>query len=303
MTVAQVVNVGSLNIDHVYQVPHIVRPGETLSGDGYEVFPGGKGANQSAALARAGARVRHVGRIGQDGGWLRDELAHLGVDVTGILVDEAVPTGHAVIQVEAESAENAIFLYAGANHRLCVDDVLATCDDEAPGLVLLQNEISDIEPILRALADLSIPACLNPAPFTDDVLDWPLDTLDLLVVNRTEAAGLTGQNATEEPDVLLTALKRRWPDVDLLLTLGADGAVLQSANGRFHQGAVAPGPAVDTTAAGDTFIGFFLARRLAGDAPAACLRIAATAAGIAVTRPGAQPSIPDINEVQKVLGE
>jgi ribokinase len=295
-------NFGSLNIDHVYRVDHIAQPGETISSHSYEVFAGGKGANQSAALARAGAQVQHAGRIGEDGRWLVDGLEKLGVDASRIVIDSACHTGHAVIQVEDATAENAILLFPGGNHAITMEQIEASmkAQSDCP-VLLLQNEISKSTEIIQKANSLGWSICLNPAPFTADILDWPLDQINLLIVNQVEAAALTAQPATTDGDRLLGQLRKLWPKTEILLTLGAGGALFEGSDGRLQVGAVSAGVAVDTTAAGDTFIGYFLACRAAGDNTPECLRQAAAAAGICVTRHGARDSIPSANEVQLFL--
>ena len=299
---AGILNFGSLNIDHVYQVDHVVRPGETLAGKGYEGFAGGKGANQSAALALAGAHVSHCGRVGEDGVWLRDGLGQLGVDVSGIVIDPTCHTGHAVIQVETTGGENAIFLYPGTNQQICDAQIeTAFSGDISSSILLLQNEINKSSSIIRQAKSRNLPVCLNPAPFSADILQWPLHLVDLLVVNQTEAAGLALLPATAPPDDLLNALCRRWPQAEILLTLGEAGALFHAHGGRTRAAAVQPGPVLDTTAAGDTFIGYFLAARIGGLGPEDCLRHATVAAGICVTRHGARASIPRLEEVRTLL--
>ncbi len=301
---AGVLNFGSLNIDHVYQVDHVVRPGETLAGKGYEVFAGGKGANQSAALALAGAPVRHCGRVGEDGVWLRDGLGELGVDVSGIVVDPTCHTGHAVIQVESTGGENAIFLYPGTNQQISDAQIeTAFSGYISSRILLLQNEINSSPSIIHQAKSRNLQVCLNPAPFSTDILQWPLHLVDLLIVNQMEAAGLAVLPATAPPHDLLDTLCRRWPQAEILLTLGEAGALFHSHGGRTRVTAVQPGPVLDTTAAGDTFIGYFLAARIGGLGPEDCLRRAAVAAGICVTRHGARASIPHRDEVLTLLGE
>jgi ribokinase len=301
---SRILNAGSLNVDHVYRVDHIVRPGETLAGRSYDLFPGGKGANQSAALALAGARVTHAGRVGRDGLWLRDGLAEIGVDITGVHVDDTEPTGHALIQVEAHSGENAIVLYPGANHRVTAADVFACLETSRDiSILLLQNEITDTPEILQEAHRRRLPVCLNPAPFADEILDWPLDPVQLLVVNRMEAAGLAGMDPTSAPAGLLQALRDRCPAAEVLLTLGEAGARLLGPEVDLRVAAVAPAPVVDTTAAGDTFLGYFLAARVAGMPATDCLRRAAVAAGLCVSRAGARSSIPRLDEVEPLVAE
>lgn len=306
-----ILNLGSLNIDHVYRVDHVVRPGETLASDGYEVYAGGKGANQSAALALAGAPVFHAGQVGQDGAWLVDGLAQIGVDVRHVLIDPQHPTGHAVIQVAADSGENAIFLFPGCNHRLH-PDWMRTCISSfgAGDIFLSQNEINSVPNALALAAEQGLTVCLNPAPYGPEVADYPLDRVDLLVLNRTEATGLAaGRGAAASPaaaamppeDLLAVLRPAVGERPEILLTLGANGAILDGSAGRFRVEAMSFGPVVDTTAAGDTFIGYFLAARVEGAPTPACLRLATAAAAICVTRPGARASIPRRDEVDSIL--
>lgn len=293
----QVLNVGSLNIDRVFRVPHVVRPGETLASRSLAMFAGGKGANQSVALARAGARVAHCGRIGSDGEWLRDMLAGEGIDTRQVLGGEAA-TGQALIQV-SDSGENAIVLLAGANHLLTerdIDAALASCG--AGTIVLTQNETSEVAYLIERAAAAGLPLAFNPAPCTPDVLGYPLDKVALLVVNESEGEALTGQTAAEK---ILAELRGRWPKTDVILTLGAAGAVYVGSAGSARAPA-APVNVVDTTAAGDTFIGYFLASRLARATVESALQTACRAAGLCVSRAGAIDSIPRRDEVERGAG-
>ncbi len=293
-----ILNYGSLNIDHVYHVPHFVKPGETLGSTDYDVFAGGKGANQSVALARAGAAVRHAGKLGNDGGWLKDLLAAAGVDVAAVQLIDG-PSGHAVIQVNAEG-ENSIILFGGANQQ--IDDAhvaraFAGCG--AGDTLLLQNEINlDIVPeILHRADDLKMNVVLNPAPMTDGIQKLDFGCLSMLVVNEVEARQLTQEQSLED---ILAAFAARWPELDIVLTQGADGVCYAGREGQVHVEALAV-EAVDTTAAGDTFIGYLLAERDRGSRIRACLETAAAAAAISVTRPGAMPSIPVRDEVLEAM--
>lgn len=291
----RILNFGSLNIDHVYQVDHIVRPGETLSSSSYQVFAGGKGANQSAALALAGASVCHAGQVGPEGHWLLDKLAALGVDMRFTLRGR-VPTGHAVIQVDP-AGQNAIFLYPGANVRIAQEQIDSTLSEFGSGdILLLQNEISHIPHLIHQANSRGMKICLNPAPFGPEVLAYPLELVDLLVLNETEAQGLVGQGGDLAD--LSAAVAARFPASETILTLGARGAVYRAVGVRFQVPAVEV-PAVDTTAAGDTLIGYYLASAAAGREPERCLRRAARAAALCVTRPGAMESIPSALEVEE----
>ncbi len=292
-----VLNYGSLNIDHVYRVPHFVRPGETLTSQDYRRFAGGKGLNQSIALARAGAPVHHAGKIGPEGTWLRDTLTQEGVD-TRFVQETEVPTGHAIIQVVPEG-ENAIVIYGGANRAITPEDARRVLAHFGPGdWLLLQNEISALAEILALAGERGLHVALNPAPMTPQVVEYPLEHVRLFIVNETEGTALTGE---QEPEAILTAMRRRYPHAATVLTLGGQGSLYEDDQGRIHTPAV-PVQAVDTTAAGDTFTGYLLAGLLEGLPPARALELAARAAALCVTRPGAAPSIPHRAEVDAFTG-
>ncbi|MBB3229945.1 ribokinase [Halomonas stenophila] len=292
-------NFGSINLDHVYRVPHLVRPGETLASHDYRVGLGGKGANQSLAMARAGGRVRHWGRLGRQDAWARDLMARSGVAVDSVaLVDE--PSGHAIIQVD-DQGENAILLFPGANHGFTTADLDARIAEIAPGdWLLTQNECNALPRVFARAQARGVKIAFNPAPMTDEVAGLPLAACRLLFVNRGEAEALTGLATDAPAEALLAALARRLPATETVLTLGGDGAWYQYGDQRHFQPPL-PVVARDTTAAGDTFIGYYLAAVQADLPPTACLERAATAAALAVQRLGATESIPDAAEVERVL--
>jgi ribokinase len=281
----------------VFRVPHFVRPGETLLSDRVTQHAGGKGANQSIALARAGARVCHAGKIGRDGVWMKERLEQAGVDTRHIHIDEKVLSGQAIIQVDPRG-ENCIILSSGANGAITrseIDGVLASFGRH--DVLVLQNEISETAHLIDAAKKRGMLVVFNAAPCTPGVKSYPLASLGLLVVNETEAAELTGKTA---PEAILQEASMRWPDTALLLTLGGDGAWFSRGQTRVHQ-PVFPTTVVDTTAAGDTFLGFFLAAWSEGKEPQEALRRAALAASITVSRPGAADSIPSAREVDEVM--
>lgn len=290
-------NFGSLNVDHVYRVDHFVSPGETLDSQAYDKFPGGKGFNQSIALARAGIPVRHAGRIGADGLWLKQYLAEAGADTT--LVEQVEgPTGHAIIQVTPQG-ENSIILHGGANRRITpadADRVLAPARPE--DCLLLQNEISAVPDIMRVAAKRGMSVTFNPAPMTKSVLDLPLDLVSTFILNEVEAGMLTG---SEKESDMIAAMRKRFPKAAVVLTLGAKGARYADADESLTVPAVKV-KAVDTTAAGDTFIGYFVAERLLGRDVRTALSTACRAAAICVTRPGAAVSIPKKEEINRPTG-
>lgn len=289
---SRILNFGSLNIDHVYRVPHFVQPKETLSSLEYRRFAGGKGFNQSMALARAGAAVCHAGCIGNDGLWLRDMLVEAGVDVTHLKVVDA-PTGHALINV-APDGQNSIVLFGGANQAVTPADGRAVIETFQPGdYLLLQNEISATPEIMQAAHARGLRIVFNPAPMDARVPNYPLALVSCLLLNEVEGAQLA---STAHPAAIVKVLRRTFPQTSVILTLGADG-VLASDGGPSVQVAAPRVRAVDTTAAGDTFTGYYLAERLRGKPFAEALKTACLAAAICVTRPGAAASIPTRAEV------
>lgn len=285
----RIINFGSINIDHVYQVDHFVQPGETLSTLGYSKGLGGKGLNQTVALQRAGARVVHVGCVGRDDEWMMAQLTQLQLNLSGIAKVEQA-TGHALIQVNREG-ENCILLHAGANHSLTeqmIDDYLA---QDSVEWVLLQNETNLIEAIIDRAHTAGKRVAFNPAPCHVGLAQLPLEKIDTLVVNEIEALQLTG---TTDLDAAVAQLRGRVAHV--VLTMGGEGVRYVGQAGEFFQSAQKV-QVVDTTAAGDTFIGYYLASLMDGmDVPTALLR-ATKASAITVTRAGASSSIPVVSEL------
>ncbi len=287
-----ILNIGSVNMDHVYEVDHFVRPGETLASTRYRRFAGGKGFNQSIALARAGVSVRHAGAVGRDAVWLLDRLKSEGIDISHLTVAD-VPTGHAIIQV-APTGENAIVLHSGANASVCAADVERALSSCSPGDVLLvQNETSAVAEAIREGKRRGMKVVFNPAPLSPAVRDYPLRDVDLFILNETEAEELTGQSA---PEGVRAAMVASYPHAATVLTLGREGAVFMDSAAIIRQPILAV-KAVDTTGAGDTFIGYFLAEFTRTGDPAKALALGCRAAAISVTRPGASDSIPWLREV------
>ena len=288
----KILNFGSLNIDRVYRLPHIVRPGETLASGSLSTYAGGKGNNQSIALARAGAPVFHAGKVGKDGAWIVRDLKAAGANVRFVRTGPG-PTGHAIIQV-ADSGQNAIVLFPGANRTLTRADIRETLAHFGKGdILLLQNEINAIPDIMKAARKAGMGIWFNPAPFGQEVMSYPLGLVDCFIVNEIEAAGLAG---TKSATSAMALLARRYPEADILMTLGSKGAMLRSGTRQWTVKAPKV-KAVDTTAAGDTFIGYFAAAKVRKFPPERCLAYACTAAAISVTRPGAAASIPSRREV------
>lgn len=289
---------GSLNIDHTYQLPHLVRPGETLASDSYHKSEGGKGFNQAVALAKAGQEVYLAGAIGQDGLFLRDYLQELGVHTEHLCVLD-VPTGHAMIQLDTEG-QNCIILFGGTNGMITeamIDEVLA--DFGAGDYLLLQNEISHVDSIICAAHAKGMHIILNPSPMSPELLTWPLELVEWFILNEIEGADITGKT---QPEEMLDELLRRYPACHVVLTLGERGSVYADATQRIDQ-SIVPAHTVDTTAAGDTFTGYFIHALLQGEAIQQALKTAACASAITVSRPGAGRSIPAAEEVQAAMKE
>ena len=291
----KILNLGSLNLDYVYQVDHMVQPGETLSSLDMQIFCGGKGLNQSLALAKAGAEVYHGGLIGEEGSILRATLQEAGVDCQFVRTIEG-STGHAIIQVD-RNGQNCILLYGGTNRMLTsayIDEVL---DAFEPGdILLLQNEVNRLDEIVEKAYNKGMKIVLNPSPFDDAVKSVDLSKISLFLMNEVEGNQITGEI---DPAQILEVMKRDYPQAEVVLTMGAEGAWYQNGDDLLQQ-AVYQVEVVDTTAAGDTFTGYFLATQAEGMDVAASLDMAAKASSIAVTRAGAAPSIPYRNELESI---
>lgn len=290
----RILNFGSLNIDYVYQVDHIVKPGETISSNKMQVFPGGKGLNQSIALARAGAEVWHAGCIGaKDGNFLVELLEGNGVDVSNIFETD-YPTGNAIIQVDRDG-QNSIIIYKGANGELQREHIDAILEKVSPNdILLLQNEISNTSHLIEKGLSLGLRIAFNPSPFEPYILGLPLERLSYLFVNMIEAAEITGF-PEDNPEKLMDMLEKKFPKTAVILTKGSKGAEFLFEGVRIHQDIFAT-DVIDTTAAGDTFTGFFLSAVANGQDAAAALWIASKASSITVSRMGASTSIPYLKE-------
>ncbi len=297
----KVLSFGSLNLDYVYAMDHFVQAGETIAASDRSIHRGGKGLNQSVALALAGAETYHAGRIGQDGLMLRDWLVHNGVDVSLLEIDPVMPTGHAIIQVD-RTGQNSIIILAGTNGSITEGFVDSMLESFGPGdWMLLQNETSCRDYAIRKAAEKGMKVALNPSPMTEELAASPaLADVSYFILNEIEGKAVTGET---EPDEICRVMRERFPDSVVVLTLGGDGVVYDDGSKRLSHG-IYPVKAVDTTAAGDTFAGYFLATLSNGGDPETALQRASKAAAIAVTRPGASDSIPTLQEVLEMdLGE
>ncbi|MBU3840845.1 MAG: ribokinase [Candidatus Ruminococcus intestinipullorum] len=289
----KILNFGSLNIDYVYSVEHFVQKGETLSSDMLNVYSGGKGLNQSIALSRAGLPVYHAGMIGEDGTFLENMLKDAGVNTQFLYKSSEVRTGNAIIQND-KNGDNCILLYGGANQAITkdmIDQVLANF--EAGDWLVLQNEICEIPYIVEQAHHKGMKIMLNPSPMNDRIYELCLDYIDVFILNEVEAQGLVG--TTDDVQKLQSKLKEKFPNAEIVLTLGEKGSMYLGEES--VQQEIYSVETVDTTAAGDTFTGYYLAGRLQEMSVKETLNMAAAASAIAVSKRGAAPSIPTKDEV------
>jgi ribokinase len=291
----KILNFGSLNIDYVYKVKHFVRPGETLSSEQLDIFPGGKGLNQSIALARAGfSELYHAGMIGkEDGKFLKGLLDNNGVKVE--LIKEAdYSSGHAIIQVDNQG-ENCILLYGGANRQLneeFTDEVLGSFHEG--DYIILQNEVNLLDYIITAAKKRGLIIFLNPSPMSDNIFKLPLQYVDYFILNEMEAYELCDR---KDNGNIIDLLSQAYPKANIVITKGKKGVIYKGSDGEVLEQGAFDVKAVDTTAAGDTFTGYFIASVAKGYKPEKALDLASRAAAIAVSKNGAEPSIPKLEEV------
>ncbi len=290
---------GSLNIDYTYKVPHFVKKGETLASERLQVFGGGKGLNQSVALAKAGTEVYHAGSIGQDGMFLLDMLKDAGANTDFVKVLDTVRTGNAIIQND-KSGDNCIILYGGANQAITreqVDEVMAHF--ESGDYLVLQNEINELGYIVEKAHEKGMMIVLNPSPMNEKILALPLDVINYFILNEVEAAQILGKEdkGEESWEQIADDLLKKFPQATIVLTMGSEGSVFKNQKETVCQ-SIYKVQAVDTTAAGDTFSGYFIGGILGGLSAKDAMDQASKASAIAVTRKGAAPSIPLLAEVQ-----
>ncbi len=293
----KVLNIGSLNIDYVFSVDSLVKRGETKRAESMKVICGGKGLNQSIALRRAGMEVMHAGVIGMDGLMLKEILEGTGVDTTCVQ-EGPEKSGHAFIQVN-QSGDNSIILYPGANETLTMDLVRSWLDkcDPQEDVVLLQNETNLTAEIIEEAYGRGFRIAFNAAPADLSTISYPLEHVTWLFVNELEGMMLTGERI---PMLMIKSLRQRCPGVELIITQGDQGSMIHS-NGLNHMIKALPAEAVDTTGAGDTYVGYYLMSRMCGEDALEAGKTATAAAIIAVTRSGAASSIPSMQEVKEFM--
>lgn len=290
---------GSLNIDYTYKVPHFVKKGETLASERLQVFGGGKGLNQSVALAKAGTEVYHAGAVGQDGMFLLDMLKDAGANTDLVKILDTVRTGNAIIQND-KSGDNCIILYGGANQAITreqVDEVMSHF--ESGDYLVLQNEINELGYIVEKAHEKGMIIVLNPSPMNEKILALPLDVINYFILNEVEAAQILGKEdkGEESWEQIADDLLKKFPQATIVLTMGSEGSVFKNQKETVCQ-SIYKVQAVDTTAAGDTFSGYFIGGILGGLSAKEAMDQASKASAIAVTRKGAAPSIPVLAEVQ-----
>ena len=296
----KILSFGSLNIDYVYSVPHFVKKGETLSAKELNVYTGGKGLNQSIALARAGVETYQAGAIGTDGMFLLEQLKEAGVKTDLVKILDDVRTGNAIIQNDDEG-DNCIVLFGGANQAITkeqVDEVFKDFTNE--DYLLIQNEINELSYIVEKAKEEGMKIILNPSPMNEKIMKFPLDQIDYFILNEIEAMQILKMDKPEEIDgkYIASLLHERFKDATIVLTLGSEGSVCIS-DDEYVEQSIYKVKAIDTTAAGDTYTGYFIAGILNGKTIKESMDIASKASAIAVTRQGAAPSIPVLEEVEE----
>ncbi len=292
---------GSVNIDRTFSLPHWVALGETILSSSLSVQAGGKGANQAVALSKAGVRVSLAATIGSDGLWIKDLLDNYGVDTSSMNVKDGTFTGNATILLD-EKGRNSIVLYGGGNRengKEYIDSVLTSFNKG--DWLILQNEINNLDYIIEKAVEKGMKICLNPSPFEKELLSLPLGRIDLLVVNEIEMAQLAGKEIKDNIESYRTVLREtgdKYPASSILLTLGEKGSLfLEKGKDEILFSDIVKTDAVDTTAAGDTFLGYFLSSIIEGRTYPEALGRASMASSIAVSRKGAMDSIPLREEV------
>ncbi|WP_299608398.1 ribokinase [uncultured Tateyamaria sp.] len=282
-------NLGSINIDNVYRVPHLPAPGETLAATAFSQGLGGKGANMSVAIARAASRVAHIGAVGADGKWTVERLMEYGVDTRQIEIIQGEATGHAIIAV-AEDGENQIVLFEGTNRTITQDRIGAALTEASPGdTFLTQNETSGQRTAADMAKRLGLRVVYAAAPFDSGAVKDVLPFTDMLVLNQVEAQQL--EDALGKP---VNALGVE----NVVVTMGAEGCLwMTDAGGETHVPAISVTP-IDTTGAGDTFTGYLVAGLDRGMPMRQALDLATQAGALMVTRLGTADVIPDLKEIE-----
>lgn len=291
----RILNFGSLNLDKVYTVEHFVKPGETISSLSLETFCGGKGLNQAIACKKAGSDVFMAGKIGTDGAILLSQLKEFNIDIDHVMIDEEQASGQAIIQVE-KGGQNSIILYGGTNRSITHEDVDKILADFDKGdILLLQNEISSLDYIIDKGYEKGMIIALNPSPLDSFLLRCNLEKVSYFIMNEIEARAICGY---DDADKAIAALSRKYPEAKIVITLGDNGVKYYDGKKVYRHG-IYKVNTVDTTAAGDTFTGYFLNGILEKKPAEEILKIASKASAITVSRKGSSDSIPTKDEVEK----
>ena len=286
---------GSINKDMTYHLDQFVRPKETISAKSMEVFLGGKGLNQATALARAGCKVFLAGNISCEDQGLLKEFHQLGIQTNYIGLIENAPTGHAIIQVD-NTGQNCIIIYSGANHKITKQQIDNVLQKFQPGdMLVLQNEINGLHYLMESAYTKGMSIVFNPSPFDDSISHLPLEKITWLILNEVEGESLTGEKI---PKQMTEKLIQKYPNCRIVLTLGSEGVLYRDAS-QFLTHGIYNVPVVDTTAAGDTFTGYFISEVSKGTSVEEALRIASIASSLAISRKGATCSIPTYQEVSQ----
>lgn len=283
---------GSANLDHVYKVNHFTAPGETQNCLEYAVKCGGKGVNQAIAMTLAGNDTYFAGIIGSDGGLLKEALVEKGVHIDYMKISNK-PTGHAIIEVD-QSGQNHILLYGGTNKEIdfeYIDDVLSHFSKG--DIIVLQNEINNVPYIIERCYEKEMKIFFNAAPYDKTVQNYPIEKVTWLVVNETEGAALSNE---EDYEKILQTLKQKYPHTHILFTMGKEGSRVVTDKEDVKVEALKVN-AIDTTGAGDTYIGYFVRGIVEEMSLLETVQMATKASAIAVTRFGAVDSIPSYDEV------
>lgn len=289
-----ILNFGSLNIDYVYHLTHFVSAGETISSTKRDVNAGGKGLNQSVAMAKSGLKVFHAGLIGEsDSDILLDTLKSYCVNDEFIAKVES-PSGHAIIQV-TEKGENSIILFGGANQLIDTEYVNMVLGNFHEGdICVLQNEISCVDYIMEQCYKKGIKIILNPSPCSEKILSAPLEYVDYFLINEVEGEQISGSS---NPREIIEKLTNLYPKSSIVLTLGKRGVMYKCGDKIYSCGIYENINVIDTTSAGDTFTGYFIYSIVNSLDCEVALKLASAASSIAVSKNGASISIPFYDEV------
>ena len=286
----KILNFGSINKDFFYSVNDFVKPGETISSIRYNVKIGGKGLNQSVGISKAGQKIYHAGIINKDDTFILDKLKKWNINCENILLSNN-PTGHAIIQVD-KKGENSIIIHGGANHDVDIKFIKSVLSKFDSGdILVLQNEINNIKEIIDRAHHKKMKIVFNPAPFNNEILSYDLNKISTLILNQTEGEALSKE---KKPDGILKVLNSKFNNTEIILTLGEKGSLYSFKNELLKIKAHKL-DTVDTTGAGDTFIGYYVAGIASKKSKKDNLNRASKAAAIATTKLGGAESIPRIN--------